>query len=358
MNDLFTRHPKNPIVTPGGLPWRRAATFNPAVIEGKDGRIYLVERAAGGLRPFICALGLLVSDDGVNFTHVQDTPIVSPGDLGSEFGSVQDPRLTLTEGRYYLTYAFRPYAWSSHPTGVGVPESHETDFPGVPPPPKASYSGSGNVAQGRPDNLTRSGISVSDDLVHWEHLGLVTEPDLDDRDVILFPRKINGRWAMLRRPLQWVGEKYEGVPGPSMWVSYSDDLKTWTDTKLVAKAEFAWEDNRVGGATPPVETPEGWLVFYHGVQTVDPSVKHVVYRVGALLLDLDDPSRVLARTHEPIFEPREYYEKFGLYIPDVVFPTGVLLRDETIWLYYGVCDTAIALATASPKSILDSLTWQ
>lgn len=354
MPDLFTRHSQNPIITPGEELWRRATVFNPAAIEGKDGRIYLLERSAGNLRPFCCALGLQVSDDGVNFSLVQDTPVVTPEDIGSKYGSVQDPRLTFTEGRYYLTYAYRPYAWSSHPTGVGVPESHETDFPDIPPPPEADYAGSANVAGGRSDNLTRSGIAVSDDLIHWEHLGLVTEPELDDRDVILFPEKINGRWAMLRRPLQWVGDGY-GVTGASMWISYSDDLKTWTDTELVAKAEYPWEDNRIGGATPPILLPEGWLVLYHGVQTIDKSVKRVVYRVGALLLDRDNPAKVIARTPEPMLEPREYYEKFGLYIPNVVFPTGNILRGDDLWLYYGVCDTAIALATAPLSAIREAL---
>jgi beta-1,2-mannobiose phosphorylase / 1,2-beta-oligomannan phosphorylase len=354
MSDIFTRNPNNPIITPGEQLWRRATVFNPAAIVGKDGRIYVMERAAGELRPFCCSLGLLVSDDGVHFEHVLDRPVITPEDLGSKHGSVQDPRLTLTDGRYYLTYAFRPYSWSSYPTGVGVPESHETQFDDIPPPPEAGDIVSTNVISGRSDNLTRSGISVSDDLIHWEHLGLVTEPELDDRDVILFPEKINGRWAMLRRPLQWVGAAY-GVTGASMWLSYSDDLLTWTDTKLVARAEFSWEDNRIGGATPPILLPEGWLVLYHGVQTIDKSVKRVVYRVGALLLDKNDPSKVLARTTEPILEPREYYEKFGLYIPNVVFPTGNFIKDEDLWVYYGVCDTAIALATAPIKQILAAM---
>jgi predicted GH43/DUF377 family glycosyl hydrolase len=177
---------------------------------------------------------------------------------------------------------------------------------------------------------------------------------MDDRDVILFPEKIGGRYAVLRRPLQYVGPEY-GTPGPSVWLSYSDDLQTWTDPVLVAKAEFPWEDNRIGGSTPPIKTKAGWLVLYHGVQTLDARIKRVCYRLGALLLDLDDPTKVLARTPESIMEPETYYERFGLYIPNVIFPTANVVKDGLLYLYYGVCDTAIALATVPLDSLLEEI---
>lgn len=329
-----------------------ATTFNPGVLLDDDGRFYLYERAAGSLRPFCCTIGLMDSDDGVHFRHVSDEPVFTPEMAGSKYGSVQDPRVAKIEGVYYMTYAYRPYAWSSHPTGVGVPESHESEFPGVPPPPAATYSGSGNVQAGRPDNMTRSGIAVSHDRVHWRHFAWATPPDLDDRDVILFPEKVNNRFALLRRPLQWTGPDY-GTDHPGIWLTFGDDLQTWDPPILIARPEFAWEDNRIGGSTPPIKTDAGWLVFYHGVETLDSSVKRVCYRVGALLLDLDDPTRILARTPEPLMEPETYYERFGLYIPNVIFPTANVVKDGLIYLYYGVCDTAIALATARLDAVLD-----
>jgi predicted GH43/DUF377 family glycosyl hydrolase len=352
---LFARHPENPIIVPGLYPWRRAVTFNPGVLLDDDGRFYLYERAAGQFRPFYCYVGMMESDDGVHFTHTRDEPVFTPEMAGSRYGSVQDPRLAKIDGRYLMTYAYRPFAWSSHPTGVGVPESHESDFPGVERAPIDQSSGSKNVQGARPDNMTRSGIAVSSDRVNWEPLAWATPADLDDRDVILFPEKVNGRYALLRRPLQWVGPEYGDTKGPSIWLCYSDDLLTWTEPTLVAKAEFGWEDNRIGGSTPPLKTDAGWLVFYHGVQTLDATVKHVRYRMGALLLDLDDPTKVLARTSRPLMEPETYYEKFGAYIPDVIFPTGNVVQDGQIYLYYGVCDTAIALATASLDAVLNEV---
>jgi predicted GH43/DUF377 family glycosyl hydrolase len=167
---------------------------------------------------------------------------------------------------------------------------------------------------------------------------------MDDRDVILFPEKINGRYAVLRRPLQMVGPEH-GTEHPAIWISYSEDLERWSAPELVAKPEFTWEDNRIGGSTPPIKTEHGWLVLYHGVETRDASARRVCYRLGALLLDLDDPTRVLARTSRPLMEPEAYYERFGLYIPNVIFPTANVVKEGLLYLYYGVCDTAIALAT-------------
>jgi beta-1,2-mannobiose phosphorylase / 1,2-beta-oligomannan phosphorylase len=335
----FERHPENPIITPGLYDWRLASVFNPGVLY-EDGRFYLYERAAGQLRPFHCFIGMLESDDGVHFHHVSDRPVLTPEMAGSRCGSVQDPRVVKIDDRYLMTYAFRPYAWNSHPTGVGVPESFEPTFPGF---------------SGRPEeNMTRSGIAVSMDRVTWQHLCWPTPKELDDRDVILFPEKIRGRYALLRRPLQFVGPNF-GTDYPGIWICYSEDLEQWTQPELVIKPEFGWEDNRIGGSTPPIKTERGWLVLYHGVENQDPSRRRVCYRIGALLLDLEDPTKVIARTREPIMEPETYYERFGLYIPNVIFPTGNVVVEGTIYLYYGVCDTAIALATAKLADLLELL---
>lgn len=351
MGIRFERCAQNPIIVPGLYDWRLATVFNPGILYD-EGKFYLYERAAGCLRPFICYIGMLESDDGIHFRHVSDKPVFTPEMAGSKYGSVQDPRLAKIDGIYYMTYAYRPYAWSSHPTGVGVPESHETDFPGVDRPafdPK--NAGSANVQGGRPDNMTRTGIAISHDRMHWKHHAWATPADMDDRDVILFPEKIDGQFVVLRRPLQWVGPKY-GTPGPSMWISTSPDLYTWTEPKLLAKAEYAWEDNRVGGSTTPIRTEHGWLVLYHGVQTLDAKIKRVVYRLGAMMLDLHDPTKVIARCPHFIMEPETYYEKFGLYIPNVIFPTGTAVKDGLLYLYYGCCDTSIGLATVELDALV------
>ena len=336
----FTRCPENPIVVPGLYPWRMAVVFNPGVLY-QDGRFYMYERAAGGLRPFHCAIGMLESDDGVHFRHVSDQPVFTPEMAGSKYGSVQDPRVVRIEGVYYMTYAFRPYAWNSYPTGLGVPESMEAEYPG--------FSGRSQ------ENQTRSGIAISTDRLHWRHLCWATPKEVDDRDVILFPQKIDGRFVLLRRPLQFVSPDHRAirsVDAPGIWICTSEDLQTWSEPKLLIQPEYPWEGGRIGGSAPPIQTDRGWLVFYHGVETLHPPTRRVCYRLGAMLLDLHDPTRVLARTRHFIMEPEAYYERFGLYIPNVIFPTAAVVKDGLVYLYYGVCDTAIALATVPLEELV------
>lgn len=339
MLPLIERCPENPIVQPGIYEWRRCVTLNPAVLY-EEGRFTMYERCAGGLRPFICQIGMLESEDGVHFEHVLDEPVITPAMLGSEYGSVQDPRTVKIDDTYYMTYAFRPYSWHSYPTGLGVPDSHQGEYPG--------FSGRDE------DNQSRSGIARSADRIHWEHVAWVNGPDMDDRNVILFPEKINGRFAVLRRPSPFVAtDTRHAEEVPAIKISYSDDLIEWTDPEMVIEPKFPWESNRIGGSPPPVRTRHGWLTTYHGVENVDPSKRRVCYRLSAMLLDLEDPSCVIARCPEPILEPTEYYERFGLYIPYVVFPTGGVVVDGLLYIYYGCCDTAIALATVPLDELVD-----
>jgi predicted GH43/DUF377 family glycosyl hydrolase len=334
----ITRCPENPIVWPGFYPWRMAVTFNPAVLYD-GGRFVMYERAAGSLRPFQCSIGMLESEDGVHFAHVSPQPVITPKMLGSKYGSVQDPRVVKIDGVAYMTYAFRPYAWHSDPTGVGVPDSHQGEFPG--------FSGRDE------ENQTRSGIARSDDLVHWEHVTWVNPPGIDDRNVILFPEKIGGRFAVLRRPSPLVTTEAKHALTPGIRISFSENLLTWTEPEPVIEPCLWWESNRIGGSTPPIRTTEGWLALYHGVENVDPATRRVCYRLGAMMLDPKDPRRVLARCAEPILEPEAYYEKFGLYIPNVIFPTGAVVVHGVLHVYYGACDTAICLATVPLEELVE-----
>jgi predicted GH43/DUF377 family glycosyl hydrolase len=260
--------------------------------------------------------------------------------IGYPYGSVQDPRVVHIEDTYYMTFAFRRFAWNISPTGLGVPEASQAEFPGFDP--------------ATDKNQTRSGIAVSKDRLHWEFLGWATPEDVDDRDVILFPEKIGGHFALLRRPIGYVDtDTGHGEEPPSIRISYSPDLKTWTEPKVIIRPAFKWEDNRIGGSTPPVRTERGWLVLYHGVENTNPATRRVVYRLGAMILDPDDPSRLLARCPDFIMEPETYYEKFGLFIPNVIFPTGAVVKDGLLWIYYGCCDTSIGLATVPLDELVE-----
>jgi predicted GH43/DUF377 family glycosyl hydrolase len=323
------RYARNPIVIPGKWDWRRVAVFNPAVILDDDGLFYMFERACVSLRPLKCSVGLLKSEDGFRFEHVVDQPVFTPDELGFPLGTIEDPRVVKIDGRYLMTFAHRPFNYHCHPTGIAEPDYV---------PQKGSFQ--------EGINNTRSGIAVSADRLRWEHLGWITPPEVDDRDNVLFPEKINGRYAMLRRPMTYVGDAY-GCSGPAMWISYSDDLRTWSEPRLVAGPEQPWEGGKIGAAAPPLRTEAGWLTLFHGVD------EHTVYRVGVMLLDGDNPEKVLARSPGFIMEPQAYYEKVGLIIPNVIFPTGNVIKDGLLYIYYGCADTCIAAATVPVEEVLE-----
>lgn len=323
------RYEGNPIVIPGRWYWREIVTFNPGVVIDDDGTFYMLERACASLAPLHCSFGLLRSKDGLNFEHVVDEPVFTAAQLGTPRGTVEDARVVKIDGTFYMTYVHRNYAPMCYPNGKGIPfYTHQTD---VPPDDPNNY---------------RSGIARSTDMIHWEDLGRVTPVDVDDRDCVLFPEKVGGRYAMLRRPMHYVGPEY-GCDRPSIWISYSDDLTTWSDAGLVAAPEQAdWEAVKIGAAAQPIRTDEGWLILYHGVD------ENVAYRAGVMLLDLENPAKVIARAPGYILEPETYYEHVGLVIPHVVFPSANVVRDGTVYVYYGCCDTCIAVATAGLDELL------
>jgi len=329
------RNAKNPIVVPGIYDWRKAAVFNPGVIY-EDGVFYMYERSAGSLRPFQTSIGLLKSTDGVHFELASEKPVFTAEQLGFPMGSVEDARVVRIDGDLLLCYALQPYAFDCWPTGYTLPDYYPEHYP-----------------QWQETNtepmITRSGIAVSKDYFNFEQLCYTTPAEIDDRDNALFPEKINGRYAILRRPMQYVGAEY-GTELPGIWISYSDDLIHWDKPEIVAVAEnFVWEGKKIGAAATPIKTKAGWLVLYHGVDEAS------IYRVGAMLLDLQNPAKVIGRTKHFIMEPEEYYEKYGLVIPNTVFPTAVVERDDELMIYYGCCDTNISLATVKTQDLLSVL---
>jgi len=330
---LIKRHPKNPIVVPGVHNYRRVSVFNPGVIYD-NGTFYMYERAAGSLRPFKTSIGLLKSTDGVNFDIVKDNPIFTADILGFPDGSVEDARVVKIDDTFYMCYALQPYAFDCWPTGINLPNYY--------PHPEWKEN---NVEP----MLTRSGIATSKDGENFTQLCINTPIEIDDRDNALFPEKIDGKFVILRRPMQYVGEEY-GTENPGIWLSYSDDLLDWSKPYLVATAKVPeWEGLKIGGAASPLKTKDGWFVLYHGVDA------NSTYRVGALLLNLGDPTKVIARTPKPIMEPEFYYEKFGLVINNTIFPTANLIYNDDIYIYYGCCDTSISLATVPLIDMLNHM---
>jgi predicted GH43/DUF377 family glycosyl hydrolase len=302
--ELFRRYEENPILRAENLPYPANSVFNPGatLIDEETLLLMRVEDRQG-----ISHLTLARSRDGMTDWKIGSQPTLTPApeQFPEEVWGIEDPRITYLEEEkeYVITYT--------------------------------AYSRGGPLVS----------LACTKDFRTFQRMGPVMPPE--DKDAALLPRRFNGRWLMLHRPVP------VSQPGAHIWLSYSPDLKHWGDHGILIEARRGgwWDANKIGLGPPPLETSEGWLVLYHGVrQTAAGSV----YRLGLALLDLKDPSRVLRRSNEWIFGPEAPYERAGD-VNDVVFPCGWVLEKRTgkIRLYYGAADTSIALATGELNKLLD-----
>jgi predicted GH43/DUF377 family glycosyl hydrolase len=300
---LFERSPRNPILTVEDLPYPANAIFNPGAAQVGAETLLLVR--VEDLRG-ISQLHVARSVDGVTEWRFDPAPLLAsePDRHPEEIWGCEDPRLTWLPERAEWAIMYTAYSR----LGPLVSLATTTDFRSV------------------------------------QRLGPVMPPE--DKDAALFSRRLAGRWAMIHRPTPLRG-------GAHMWISYSPDLRHWGDHGLLLEARDGawWDAGKIGLGPPPIETPDGWLVLYHGAHL---TAGGPIYRVGFALLDLEDPTIVLRRSNGWAFGPREPYERDGD-VDHVVFPCGWIvdeLRDE-IRMYYGAADTRIGLATARLSAVLD-----
>lgn len=308
---LFTRHADNPILTADAWPYAANSVFNPGAIRLQNGETLLLVRVED--RTGVSHLTAARSADGLTDWRVDPEPTMlpSPEDHPEEIWGIEDARIVwLSElARYAITYT--------------------------------AYSRNGPLVA----------LALTEDFRTFERRGPIMAPE--DKDAALFPRRFDGRWALLHRPVPNAWGALANI-----WLSYSPDLKHWGDHMVALQARTGpyWDAGKIGLSPPPIETPEGWLVLYHGVRVTPAGA---IYRLGLALLDLDDPSRVLRRSDEWVFGPEESYELMGD-IPNVVFPCGIVLdaTGNELRMYYGAADTSVALATARVADLLDSLRAQ
>jgi predicted GH43/DUF377 family glycosyl hydrolase len=188
-------------------------------------------------------------------------------------------------------------------------------------------------------------LALTKDFRTFERLGVIMPPE--DKDAALLPNRINGLWALIHRPVS--------VARAHMWISYSSDLKHWGGHTLMMEARKGawWDANKIGLSPPPIKTPQGWLVIYHGVRQ---SCAGCVYRLGLALFDSEKPEQLLMRGDEWVFAPEKPYEQHGD-VGNVVFPCGTTISDDgdSVNIYYGAADTSVALATSSIRRMLEWL---
>ncbi len=308
----FERHKENPILEP--IPengWESVAVFNPAVFK-EDGKIHIVYRAMGD--DSTSQFGYAVSEDGTHIKERLSQPIYGPredfekkthpGNSGCE-----DPRFARLDDDFYVCY---------------------TAFDGTNPPRVALTS-----------------ISVDDFMARrfnrFARPKLISAPGIDDKDAILFPEKIDGQYVFIHR-IQ-----------PSIHLNYINSLDDFdgenffTRNPILSPRINMWDDLKVGLSATPLKTDDGWLLIYHGVSSKDGT-----YRVGAALLDLKRPEKVIGRTRAPLLEPEMPYEKEGI-VPNVVFPCGAIIIGKKLFIYYGGADKVIGVASIKLADLLDEL---
>lgn len=303
------KFPHNPLLKPEpGHPWESKGVFNPAALE-LDNRIYIIYRALS--KNNISSLGMAVSHDGLLIDERLAEPVYVPrmpfekSADGKGPGGCEDPRITKIDNTLYMLY---------------------TAYDGVLP------------------QLAMTSIKVDDFLNRnwdgWTPPKIISPQNLMDKDGVLFPEKINGKFVVFHRI------------EPNICIDYVDDLEF--NTRLMTKSIItphikSWDAKKIGINTPPLKTKKGWIIFYHGISEIDGH-----YRLGAFLLDLADISKVTGWTPYPILEPETIFEREGL-VPNVVFPCGYILKNGIVTLYYGAADRVVCGATIQLNDLLDYL---
>ena len=298
--DILHRFEGNPVISLEDVPFRCNAVFNGAVVKKGDEYYHLL-RVEGQQGYSVFALAR--SKDGLHFT-VEDKPVMIPARKDPfakyETRGIEDPRITELEGIYYVMYT--------------------------------AYSKYG----------TRIVLAKTEDFYHYERIALVSGPG--NKDGILFPEKINSEYVRLDRPI--------GKGVGSMWVSYSKNLVDWGKSQLqMTPRPGLWDSFRIGASVPPIKTEHGWLEIYHGVKK---TVAGLIYRIGTVLTDLEQPHKVIARCSEPVLSPREDYERIGD-IGNVTFACGAVVENSgEIKVYYGAADTCICVATTNFNELIEA----
>ena len=319
---LLERHPENPIITPNACNrWECEATFNPAAIY-LDGKVHLLYRAIGSNG--MSYIGYASSEDGLHFTERLDEPAYVAQDhytklsakkepyvntymSGGSWSGCEDPRVVKVDDTLYMTY---------------------TSFDGYHPP-----------------GMSLTSISVPDFLAkrwNWTDPILISKPEQIQKNWVMFPEKINGKYAILHSI------------NPKVRIDYFNTIE---DAEMAIESPFSnkgdanrWDNHMRGAATPPLMTKEGWLVFYHAMDKRDPNR----YKLGAMLLDANDPTIIRYRSDEPILEPNESYENDGAKA-GVVFACGSIVKDDAIYVYYGGADSVVCVATSPLDALLEAI---
>ncbi len=299
---LFTRYPGNPILSRRDWPYPINSVFNAGAVLLPDGDTLLLCRVEE--RTGLSHLCVARSGNGLDSWRIdpQPTLLANSRQFPEEIWGIEDPRITYVPELQQYAIAYTSFSRGG---------------PGV-------------------------SLALTRDFKSFERFGVIMQPE--DKDAALLPRRINGYWAMIHRPVTSLGAH--------MWISYSPDLHHWGNHKIILEARRGgwWDANKIGLCSPPIETSKGWLMIYHGVRN---TASGSIYRLGLALFDLENPAVCLQRGDSWMFGPEAPYERGGD-VSDVVFPCGQTIGadGDTVNLYYGAADSCMAVATGSIRCML------
>ena len=307
----------NPVLSKNDVPYSAELIFNAGVTKYQDKYVMVFRNDYGfdeasfraGRTAHQTNMGIAFSDDGIKW-EVSPKPCFELKD--DEIVRGYDPRLTVIDGKCYMCFA--------------VDTKH-----GV-----------------------RGGIAVTEDFEHFDVLHM-TVPD--NRNMVLFPERINGEFVRLERPFPVYSRR--GNEDFDIWMSSSPDCRYWGNHKLLLGREnVPYANSKIGPAAPPVKTDKGWLTAFHAVNKVERELYawhanwHKIYYGGIMLLDLEDPSKIIGMCREPLLVPDQPYETTG-FRGEVIFPGGMILEDSgEVKIYYGAADTVECLATAHVDDLI------
>ena len=317
---IFKRYLNNPILTANKNNWWESkAVFN--CTASYDGRnIHMLYRAIGEYDHYISRIGYGSSTDGFNFTR-RNNPAIFPTEEYEIYG-MEDPRATQIGDEIFISYV--------------VLSDYVKSYPKV-----------------------FSALAVTKDYKEFNKLGIITKNFNYNKGITFFPGKFkldynlsnhnntnnNTYYLILHRPDISIDLNLKTL-GRDICLSITNSPSTLNNSIILLKPEQTWENLKIGTGPSPIKTRKGWLLFYHGV-SIDR-----IYRVGAALLDLKDPRQIIARTKQPLLEPVEKYEKIGD-VNNVVFPTGAVVIDKKILLYYGGADKVCCIASANLNELIE-----
>lgn len=304
---VLKRFEENPILKPTQNPWENFRVFNPAVVY-EDGKFHIVYRAMSSNR--VSVLGYASSKDGFHIDERLEEPIYTPRKdferkKGKGNSGCEDPRITKIRDKFYMCYTAVD---GKNPTRVALTSIKVKDF--------LNYKWK------------------------WEEPILISPPGIDDKNACILPEKINKKYVIFHRiyPCIWIDFVESLVFGENTWIKGSSWFKPRTNR---------WDSRKIGIGAPPVKTKAGWLLIYHGV-----SEKDRKYRAGVMLLDLENPTKLISRSKYPILEPEKDYEKNE---KKVVFPCGAVVVKKKLFIYYGGGDKVVGVATADLDKLIEKL---